>query len=108
MSDATAEVNATDEMSVADEASDTGRTRPSTREPNADRVRRYLDYALLAGLALLALVAAMQFYVNASAAVSRWVTSEYRSLFQALFNLVVLLVVGAVISRRVHRLSVEG
>lgn len=66
---------------------------------------KYLNYALLAGLSLLALIAALQFYFNASAAINQWVTSEYRSLFQAVFNLVVLLLAGAGITRQVRRLS---
>lgn len=96
MSDAPVEADETDPMG------------PSAPRPDAERVQRYLEYALLVGLALLAAVAAMQFYVNASAAVNRWVTSEYRSLFQALFNLVVLLAAGAVISLRVRRLGADG
>lgn len=68
-------------------------------------VQRYLGYALLAGLSLLALVAALQFYLNASSAINQWIADEYRSLFQAAFNLVVLLVAGAGITWQVSRLG---
>jgi hypothetical protein len=55
------------------------------------RIRRYLVYAALGGLALLAAVSVLQFYLNASSAISRWVAPEFRSAFQAAFNLAVLL-----------------
>jgi hypothetical protein len=70
-----------------------------------DDLRQKLNYALLAGLSLLALIAALQFYFNASSAINQWVTHEYRSLFQAVFNLVVLLLTAAGISRQVRRLT---
>lgn len=68
-------------------------------------LRTYVNYAVLAGLGLLALVATLQFYLSASQAINIWVTPEYRSLFQAVFNLVVLLVVGAGITLQLRRLS---
>lgn len=69
--------------------------RSTTTSTSTTDVRRYLQYALLAGLSLLAFVAALQFYVNAAAAIDQWIAAEYRSLFKAAFNLVVLLVAGA-------------
>jgi hypothetical protein len=74
-------------------------------ESDASNVGTYLSYALLAGLSLLALVAALQFYVNASSALNQWISDEYRSLFQAAFNLVVLLVAAAGITWQVRRLG---
>lgn len=71
---------------------------------DADRVARYLNYLLIGGLTLFAVVAAVQFYLNASAAIGRWVAPAYRSLFQAAFNLAVLLVAVAGISRQLARL----
>lgn len=67
-------------------------------------VVRYLYWASLAALALLAVVALLQFYLSVSRAVSIWVTREYRPLFQAAFNLVVLLVAGVGISLVVRQL----
>lgn len=78
--------------------------RPTAGD-NGRSIRTYLGYALLAGLSLLALVAALQFYVNASAAIDQWVADEYRSLFQAAFNLVVLLVAAAGIAWQAGRLG---
>lgn len=71
---------------------------------DAERVGRYLNYLLIGGLTLFAVVAAVQFYLNASAAIGRWVAPAYRSLFQAVFNLAVLLVAVAGISRQLARL----
>lgn len=88
---------------VAD--SSTGGEGPGDDDGGQDELRRRLNYALLAGLSLLALVAALQFYLNASATINQWVTNEYRSLFQATFNLVVLLITAAGIGRQVRRLT---
>ena len=74
-------------------------------ETDGRDLRRKANYALLAGLSLLALIAALQFYLNTSSVINQWVTREYRSLFQAVFNLVVLLIAAAGISRQVRRLT---
>lgn len=66
---------------------------------------RFLYWATLAALALLAVVALLQFYLSASRAISIWVTREYRPLFQAAFNLAVLLVTGVGISLVVRQLA---
>jgi hypothetical protein len=73
----------------------------------AERVRRGLDYALLGGLVLLGLVAAVQFYFAADRTINVWVTREFRPPFKMVFNLVVLLVVGVGLSRQVRRLTGE-
>lgn len=69
-----------------------------------DRIRRYLNYAVLGGLVLLGFVAAVQFYLHAGAAIDRWVAREYRSVFQAGFNLAVLLVAAAGVTYQLDRL----
>ena len=58
-------------------------------------LRRTLNYVLLAGLSLVALIATLRLYFNVSTAINQWITYEYRSLFQAAFNLAVLLLVSA-------------
>jgi hypothetical protein len=68
-------------------------------------VERYVRYVLLAGFTLLALVALLRFYFAASGAIDTWVTDEYRSLFQAAFNLVVLFAAGIGISWQVRQLA---
>jgi hypothetical protein len=77
------------------------------RDAGADEgrnVRRTLNYVLLAGLSLLALIATLQLYFNVSSAINQWISREYRSLFQAAFNLVVLLLVGSAMVWQVRRL----
>ncbi|MUV90298.1 hypothetical protein GJ629_10655 [Halapricum sp. CBA1109] len=65
-------------------------------------------YAELLGagvLLLLGAIAAVGFYTSVSTAISRLVVRQYEPLFQAAFNLVVLLVVGVGLSllwRRRH------
>ena len=56
------------------------------------RIREYLEDTGLAVLVLFALLAAFRFYGHTSAAISEFISPAYRSLFKALFNLVVLLV----------------
>ncbi len=74
------------------------------RESDGRDLRRTLNYVLLAGLSLLALIATLQLYFNVSSAINQWITDEYRSLFQAAFNLVVLLLVGSAMVWQVRRL----
>lgn len=66
---------------------------------------RYARYALLAGLTLVALVATFRFYFAVSNTIDSWVAREYRSLFQAAFNLVVLLVAAIGISWEVRKVA---
>ncbi|WP_299334890.1 hypothetical protein [Haloplanus sp.] len=68
------------------------------------RVRRYANYAVLLVLGVLALVAVIRLYFSVSNVITTWVASEYRSLFQAAFNLVVLLATGLGISYQLRRL----
>ncbi len=100
----TMETNINDTAPDPDEADDPA-AEPGEEKAGVSNVRRYLNYALLGVLVLLALIAGLRFYLEASRAISQWVTPEYRSLFQAAFNLVVLLVAGIGISRQVKRLS---
>lgn len=67
--------------------------------------RSKLLWTALVVLSLLAVVALFQFYLNASAAIDRWVAPEYRRMMQALFNLVVLLVSGIGIAMVVRELG---
>jgi hypothetical protein len=99
----------TDDDSPTEMTDDTAdETTVEQRSPDQSEgtdLRQKANYVLLAGLSLLALIAALQFYLNASSVISQWVTHEYRSLFQAAFNLVVLLLAAAGISRQVSRLT---
>lgn len=88
-----------------DDASATG--DPTDDEPADDRgdLVRYAHYALLGGLTLLALVATLRLYLAASTAIDIWVAREYRPLFQAAFNLVVLLLAAVGISWEVRQVA---
>lgn len=76
------------------ERADDGRTRTVTKET----VRSYLYRGALVVLVLLAVVALSQFYMSALDVIRTFVADQYRSLFNAAFNLVVLLAAGIGIS----------
>jgi uncharacterized membrane protein len=73
-------------------------------EDEGGRVRRYANYAVLLVLGVLAFVAVIQLYLSVSNAIRTWIEPEYRSLFQAAFNLVVLFAAGLGISYQLRRL----
>lgn len=74
-------------------------------EDGPSRTRSVLLWTALGLLSLLAVVALLQFYINASAAIDRWVAAEYRRIMQAAFNLVVLLLSGVGIALVVRKLG---
>lgn len=63
-----------------------------------------LEWAALLVLGLLAVIATFRFYLAASTAIGRLVSSEYEPLFQAGFNLVILLLAITGISLLTRRL----
>ena len=73
-------------------------------EGRGERARRYANYAVLLVLGVLAFVAVIQLYFSVSNAIRTWIEPEYRSLFQAAFNLVVLFAAGVGISYQLRRL----
>jgi len=75
----------------------------STADDGRERVLRYLEYAALIGLAFLALIAVIGAYVSATTAIDIWVGDRFESIFQTVFNLVVLGLVGIGISTIVRR-----
>lgn len=78
------------EASAGDERTDEDPEAGTSGIADAD-VWRALSVGATGLLALLAVVATIQLYTNASAAISRWIAPEYVAAFQAVFNLVVLL-----------------
>ena len=68
-------------------------------------ITTYVQWGALVGLLVLAAIAAIQFYTSASRAISLWITSEYVPIFQAGFNLVILLLAAIGISLLTRRLS---
>jgi hypothetical protein len=83
------------------DSADKNEETPST----ADRVRRGIDYLLLAGLAVFALVAAIGVYTSMQGVIRTWVEPDFQPVVNTAFNLVVLFVVGAGLVRQVRRLS---
>lgn len=79
--------------------------RATTETTDSTDLMELLYKAALAGLVLLAAIAALQFYLSGSRAISIWVTREYEPLFQAAFNLVLLLLAGIGITWVVGRLN---
>ncbi|MFC6989325.1 hypothetical protein ACFQJD_12520 [Haloplanus sp. GCM10025708] len=91
-------------MSDAEQTGDDDASNANDATDSGSGVRRYANYGLLAVLGLLAFIALIQFYLSTSRVISTWVTPEYRPLFQALFNLIVLLLAGLGISYQIRRL----
>ena len=94
-------------MSETDTTTDGSDASENTEEATTNdrgRVRQYANYAVLLVLGLLAFVAVIQLYLSVSNVIRTWIEPEYRSLFQAAFNLVVLLAAGLGISYQLRRL----
>ncbi|WP_226013144.1 hypothetical protein [Halomicrobium salinisoli] len=64
----------------------------------------YVQWSLLAILLLVALVATFRFYFSMSTAIDNFVSREFRPLFQAAFNLAILLACGAGLTALVRRI----
>lgn len=79
-------------------------TTPNDEQTSESTVERYARYLLIAGFALLALIALLRFYFAASTTIDIWIASDYRSLFQAVFNLAILLVAGAGIGWQIRKM----
>ncbi|MCU4717315.1 hypothetical protein [Halapricum hydrolyticum] len=78
-----------------------GRRRSAGRDERSLRER--LELLALIGLALFAAITAYGFYTNASQAISEFVSASYVSLFQAAFNLALLLLALAGLSLLARR-----
>lgn len=80
-------------MTDADTAmtDDTTTDEPTRLLDDPETARRYLMWAAVALLALLAVVATLRVYTGTSNAIAQFVAPDFRPLFQAAFNLVVLL-----------------
>ncbi|SEA12880.1 hypothetical protein SAMN04488065_1989 [Haloplanus vescus] len=84
--------------------SESEQTEPTAETSTSNDVRRYANYAILLVLGLLAFVAVIRLYFSVSNVITTWITNEYRSLFQAAFNLIVVLAAGVGISYQLRRL----
>jgi uncharacterized membrane protein len=85
-----------------------GETGGTVDEPDDDSgptIAVYAQWAVFAILTLVALIATLQFYFSASSAIDTFVTDRYRPLFNAAFNLAVVLACGLGLSMLVRRLA---
>lgn len=102
-----------DAASAPETESDGGRdaSRPADAGRTGDDGRAVRDLILRGALVVLgfvAVVALFQFYTSTVAVINEWVGREYRALFRAAFNLVVLLAAGIGISVVVRELTGDG
>lgn len=93
----------TSPTSTATSSSD-GSVRGGAGRTRGD-VRNLILRGALVVLGFVAVVALFQFYTSAVAVINEWVGREYRALFRAAFNLVVLLAAGIGISVVVRELT---
>jgi len=89
------------EQSGTDTAEEDG---PRTGDSTASIIT-YAQWAAFAILVLVALVATFRFYFATSNAINNFVTRQYRPIFQAVFNLVILLASGLGLSVLVRRIT---
>lgn len=82
-------------------------TEEPTNRTTDFEIRKNLYRGALGLFVLLAVVAVVQLYASVNATINTFVAHEYRPLFRAAFNLVVLLVAGIGISWTVRELSEE-
>lgn len=87
-------------------ATEPDRTEPESAGEERD-VREYLLRVALLVLGLVAIVALFQFYTSLLAVINQWIAREYRAIFRAAFNLVVLMAAGIGISLVVRELTRE-
>lgn len=92
----------TDNTAAGEESTPDGN---ATDDREGGRLRGYLDRALLVAFLLLAVVAALQFYFQAGAAIEVWITDPYEPLAKAAFNLAVLLLAAAGLSYQLRRVD---
>lgn len=80
-------------------------TQPAPSSFDVDTIRSYLVRGAVLLLGLLAALATFRFYSSASRAIDVWLAPRYQPLFQAGFNLVVVLaaIVAIVVITRRYR-----
>jgi len=101
-----AETPADDEpVASADDATHSTDSTTDSTNSAGQKVVRSLQWAAFAILLLVALIATLRFYFAASNAINEFVTRRYRPLFQAIFNLVILLASALGLSVLVRRIA---
>lgn len=107
MSDDVPNDQASPDDPTADQAGndDAGRVGRLGSAVDSHRIQRYLLWAGVGLLVLLAAVATLRIYTNASEAIARFVAPDFQPIFQATFNLAVLLLALAGIGLLLRRLQ---
>ena len=93
--------NETNHASTQSEADDEDELSRDSRN-----LRRYTQLVAFGGLSLLALIAVIRLYMASARAISIWISPDFEPLFQAGFNLVILIFAVAGISMLGQRLTV--
>lgn len=102
-----------DSTETTGESADETNARPPTASASNDQADqqddtrgfvRVLYWAAIGILVLVALIATLRFYFAAGNAIDNFVTRQYRPIFQAVFNLVILLASGLGLSLLVRRI----
>ncbi|EMA01925.1 hypothetical protein SAMN05443574_10460 [Haloarcula vallismortis] len=95
----------TDTVAQDIDAETSGAVDEDDADGSGQSIAVYAQWAVFAILTLVALIATLQFYFSASSAIDTFVTDRYRPLFNAAFNLVVVLGCGLGLSVLVRRLA---
>lgn len=69
----------------------------------SDVLRRRLLLGGILVLSILGLFALIQVYINLSSTITTWISQEYLGIFQAGFNLIILLLVAIAITRLIKK-----
>ncbi|MFC7138250.1 hypothetical protein ACFQMA_23630 [Halosimplex aquaticum] len=91
------------EPAAVERSTDGGAT--ATGEPEGRDLLAYVEWAAFGILCLLALVATFRFYFAASEAIRVWFSADFVPVFQAVFNLLVLVASALGISVLVRRIA---
>jgi hypothetical protein len=83
--------NATDDPSAQSDADATDEAESDTEDESGSKIVGYAQWAGFFVLVLLVLISTLRFYFAASTAINRFISPDFRPVFQAVFNLVVLL-----------------
>lgn len=81
---------------------------PEDAQSDESTVRDYKDLFLKGALgffAILIIVATIGLYTSTTAVINTWIAREYQPIFQAVFNLIVLLTAGiglSIVARRLR------
>ncbi|WP_415381810.1 hypothetical protein [Halosimplex sp. TS25] len=101
--DATTDDPTSEPETAVGRSTDGGAT--ATCEPESRSLVTYVEWAAFAILCLLALVATFRFYFAVSEAIRVWFSPDFVPVFQAVFNLLVLVASALGISVLVRRIA---